>query len=153
MDASTPWRNLGVIGLRLVDLVVRYAITFVITWAAVVASLAEEFRGIANDGLVLFMFIGIPSILISFIYGLASTRTGMAFRGRLGGLLLPPLWLLLPFPPILLIPVMGQLFFALCVMRTPLLGPSQLRRQGRAALAAAARLIRGLASRIGRPPP
>ncbi|MGW1412341.1 hypothetical protein [Streptomyces sp. NPDC002403] len=153
MDASTPWRNLGVIGLRLIDLVVRYAITFAITWAAVVALLAAEFRGIANDGPGLFMLIGIPSILISFIYGLASTRTGMAFRGRLGGLLLLPLWFLLFFPPILLIPVMGQFFFALCVMRTPLLGPSQLRRQGRAAPAAAARLTQGLASRIGRAAP
>ncbi|MGA5194109.1 hypothetical protein [Streptomyces exfoliatus] len=153
MDASAPWRNLGTIGLRLVDLVVRYAVTFAITWAAVEASLPAEFRGTANDWQGLFMFIGIPSILISFVYGLAGTRTGMAFRGRLGGLLLLPLWFLLFFPPILLIPVVGQFFFALCVMRTPLLGPSHLRRQGRAALAAAARLNQRLASHIGRAAP
>ncbi|WP_406360322.1 hypothetical protein OH782_38295 [Streptomyces sp. NBC_01544] len=39
-----------------------------------------------------------------------------------------------------LILVMGRLFFALCAMRVPLLGPSQLRRQGRVALAA----VRGI---------
>ncbi|MFJ6631227.1 hypothetical protein ACIQMR_07435 [Streptomyces sp. NPDC091376] len=42
MNESTPWRNLGVIGLRLVDLAVRYAVTFAITWAAVDASLPAD---------------------------------------------------------------------------------------------------------------
>lgn len=152
MDESTPWRNLGVIGLRFVDLVVRYAVTFAITWAAVEASLSTEFS-ITAAWLGFFVLIGIPSIFISFAYGLANTRTDAAFRGRLAGLLLLPLWFLLAFPGILFIPVMGQLFFALCVMRVPLLGPSQFRRQGRVALAAAARLIGGLACYIRRVAP
>ncbi|WP_405786921.1 hypothetical protein OG753_02635 [Streptomyces sp. NBC_00029] len=153
MNEGTPWRNLGVIGLRLVDLVVRYALVFTITLAAVSASLPAEFRFAAHDGLLFVMYIGIPSIVISFVYGLANSRTGMAFRGPLALLLLLPLWFLLFFPPILIIPAMGQLLFALGVMRAPLLGPSQLRRQGRAALAAAARLAQVLASRIGRAAP
>ncbi|MEU3303109.1 hypothetical protein ABZ729_25345 [Streptomyces sp. NPDC006678] len=137
MDASTPWRNLGVIGLRLVDLAVRYAITFAITWGAVEASLSEDMR--ITDWMAFAVIIGIPSILISFVYGLTSTRTGIPFRGRLAGLLLLPVSLLLFFPPILPFPAMGQLIFAFCVMRTPFLGPSQLRRQGRVVLAALAR--------------
>lgn len=142
MDASTPWRNLGVIGLRFVDLVVRYTVTFAITWEAV-ESQSGEMR--ATDWLAFAVLIGIPSVLISFVYGLTSPRTGAAFRGRLAGLLLLPLWLLLFFPPIFLIPAMGQLFFALCVMRAPLLGPSRLRRQARAACAATPALIARLA--------
>lgn len=137
VDASTPWRNLGVIGLRLVDLAVRYAITFAITWGAVEASLSEDMR--ITDWMAFAVIIGIPSILISFVYGLTSTRTGIPFRGRLAGLLLLPVSLLLFFPPLLPLPAMGQLFFAFCVMRTPFLGPSQLRRQGRVVLAALAR--------------
>jgi hypothetical protein len=142
---------LGVIGLRFVDLVVRYALTFVVTWAAVGAWLSADVG--TTEVLGFFVFIGIPSIFISFVYGLANTRTGAAFRGRLAGLLLLPLWFLLAFPVLLPIPVMGQLFFALCVMRAPLLGPSQLRRQGRVALAAAARLTEGLARYIRRGAP
>ncbi|MFJ6948786.1 hypothetical protein ACISU4_29805 [Streptomyces wuyuanensis] len=148
MDASTPWRNLGVIGLRFVDLVVRYAATFVITWKV----LESQLGGMrATDWLGFAVPIGIPSVLLSFVYGLTSTRTGAAFRGRLAGLLLLPLWFLLFFPPIFFVPVMGQLFFALCVMRTPLLGPSQLRRRARAALAATPALTVRLASCFRRP--
>jgi hypothetical protein len=148
LDPSTPWRNLGVIGLRFVDLVVRYAVTFAITWGA----LASQSGGMrATDWLALAVPIGIPSVLISFVYGLTSTRTGAAFRGRLAGLLLLPLWFLLFFPPIFLIPAMGQLFFALCVMRTPLLGPSRLRRRARAALVAAPALSARLACCLRRP--
>ncbi|WP_327123419.1 hypothetical protein [Streptomyces sp. NBC_01727] len=139
MDESTPWRNLGGIGLRFIDLVVRYAITFVVTLAALEAPLPADMRSV-KDWPGLFVLIGVPSILISFAYGLASTRTGAAFRGRLAGLLFLPLWFL-PFLGMPLIPVMGQLFFGLCVMRVPLLGPSQLRRQGRVALTAAVRGI------------
>ncbi|MGW2062160.1 hypothetical protein ACWCO9_16065 [Streptomyces sp. NPDC001937] len=139
MDESTPWRNLGVIGLRFVDLVLRYAVTFVVTLTAVEASLPADMRSM-KDWPGLFVLIGVPSILISFAYGLASTRAGAASRGRLDGLLFLPLWFL-PFLGMPLIPVMGQLFLALCVMRVPLLGPSQLRRQGRVALAA---VVRGI---------
>ncbi|MEU4131467.1 hypothetical protein [Streptomyces wuyuanensis] len=149
MDASTPWRNLGVIGLRFVDLVVRYAVIFAITWEAVESQWGEMS---ATDWLAFAVPIGIPSVLISFVYGLTSARTGAAFRGRLAGLLLLPLWFLLFFfPPIFFIPAMGQLFFALCVMRTPLLGPSQLRRQARAALAATPALTARLACCFRRP--
>ncbi|MFE4652923.1 hypothetical protein [Streptomyces sp. NPDC056707] len=139
MDESTPWRNLGVIGLRFVDLAVRYAITFVVTLTAVEASLPADMRSM-EDWLGLFVLIGVPSILISFAYGLAGTLAGAAFRGRLAGLLFLPLWFL-PFLGMPLILVMGQLFFALYVMRVPLLGPSQLRRQGRVALTA---VVRGI---------
>lgn len=95
VDESTPWWNLGVIGLRFVDLVLRYAITFVVTLAAVEASLPADMRSM-EDWPGLFVLIGVPSILISFAYGLASTRAGAAFRGRLAGLLFLPLWFL-PF--------------------------------------------------------
>lgn len=95
MDASTPWRNLGVIGLRLVDLAVRYTITFVITWAAVDAWLPVEFS-VMNDWLGLVLFMWTPSILISFVYGLVNTRTGAAFRGPPAGLLLA----VRPRPPV-----------------------------------------------------
>ncbi|MFF8381550.1 hypothetical protein ACF07V_36215 [Streptomyces sp. NPDC015661] len=146
MDPDTPWRNLGVIGLRIVDLVVRYAITFAITWAAVSESLSPDFRLTAYDFQNLFETIGIPSLLISVIYGLASKRSGLAFRGPLSLLLLLPLWYLVFFPPLLPIAIMGQFFFALCAMRT-LRGPSQLRRLTHRALTAAARLAQTQASR------
>ncbi|MFF7778205.1 hypothetical protein ACFZCG_27800 [Streptomyces tanashiensis] len=152
MDPDTPWRNLGVIGLRLVDLVVRYIITFAITWAAASESMSPDFRLTAYDFQNLFITIGIPSLLISVIYGLASKRTGMAFRGPLSLLLLLPLWYLVFFLPLLPIAIMGQLFFALCVMRT-LRGPSQLRRLARTALAAAARLPRSWVFRNRRAAP
>ncbi|MFJ3520819.1 hypothetical protein [Streptomyces sp. NPDC090131] len=70
--------------------------------------LRSEFRFAAHDGLFFVMCIGIPSIVISFVHGLASTRTGMAFRGPLAVLLLLPLCFLLFFPPILIIPAMGS---------------------------------------------
>ncbi|MBT2439676.1 hypothetical protein J7E93_05980 [Streptomyces sp. ISL-36] len=130
MDEGEPWRNLGRVGLRLVDLVVRYCLTFAITWAAMDAALPAEARS-SETALDFFPFVGIPSILMSFVYGLASTRTGMAFRLPLAGLLLLPTWFLLfgHFLEVLIIPVLGQLFFALCVMRAPMLGPSRLRRR------------------------
>ncbi|MFJ5546868.1 hypothetical protein [Streptomyces sp. NPDC093225] len=142
MEEGTPWRNLGVIGLRLVDLAARYALVFALTWAAVAGSLPDgiSLGEDARDWLGFFTLIGVPSVLISFLYGLANTRTGAAFRGPLAALLLLPLWFLLFFPPILLIPVIGQLVFALCVVRAPFLGPSRLRRRARAALAAVARV-------------
>ncbi|MGW9070927.1 hypothetical protein ACWGQT_15985 [Streptomyces yangpuensis] len=124
-----------------------------ITWEAVEASLPAELRFGASGLLLFVIFLGIPSILISFIYGLASRHTGIAFRGRLAGLLFLPLWFLLALPPLLPVYAMGQLVFALGMMRTPLMGPPRLRRQARAALAAAARRAQALASRIGRVAP
>ncbi|MEU5150082.1 hypothetical protein AB0G42_23255 [Streptomyces yangpuensis] len=153
VDAGTPQRNPGVIALRFVELVVRYAITLAITWGAVEASLPAELRFGASGLLLFVIFLGIPSILISFIYGLASRHTGIAFRGRLAGLLLLPLWFLLALPPLLPVYAIGQLVFALCMMRTPLMGPPRLRRQARAALSATARRAHALASRIGRVAP
>ncbi|MET9430816.1 hypothetical protein [Streptomyces sp. NPDC003036] len=144
MDASTPWRNLGVIGLRFVDLVVRYALVFALTLWAMEASLPGE-PGILQDWASFALVIGAPSLLISFVYGLANTRTGMAFRGPLVGLLMLPLWFLFFFPPLLLFPATGHVVFALWVMRAPLLGPSQLRRHGRVALAVVAGSPRTLA--------
>ncbi|MEU2157205.1 hypothetical protein ABZ532_19690 [Streptomyces sp. NPDC019396] len=138
MDESKPWRNLGVVGLRLVDLVVRYAATFAVTWLAVEASLSGEFS-VIDEWPAFAVIIGVPSVLISFVYGLCSTRTGAEFRGPLALLLLLPLWFLLFFSPILPIPLVGQLVFALCVMRAPMLGPPQLRPLGRAAAACLAR--------------
>ncbi|MFE7323760.1 hypothetical protein ACFU8W_02045 [Streptomyces sp. NPDC057565] len=115
----------------------RYALTFALTWAAVAAALPADAH-VPDTGLDFFPFIGIPSILMSFVYGLANTRTGMAFRLPLAGLLLLPTWFLLfgNFVEMLVIPVMGQLVFALCVMRAPLLAPSRLRRRTLAVLAA-----------------
>ncbi|MFD3655644.1 hypothetical protein [Streptomyces sp. NPDC058620] len=141
MDEGTPWRNLGTIGLRLLDLTVRYCLTFAITWAVATAALPAD-TDVPGTGLELFPFIGVPSILISSVYAVASTRTGMAFRLPLAGLLLLPTWLLLfqNFMALLVIPVLGQLLFALCVMRAPMPGPSRLRRRAAVALAALAAL-------------
>lgn len=50
---------------------------------------------IVEDWLGFFSVIGIPTILISFLYGLKSPRTGAAFRAPLAGLLLLPIWFLL----------------------------------------------------------
>lgn len=137
MDASTPWRNLGVVGLRLFDLAARYVLTYTLTWAAVDWSLpADDFT---DEWLACFPFIGIPSLFISASYALLSPRTGAAFRLPLACLLVLPTWFLLfqNFPEMLVIPVMGQLLFALCVVRVPLLGPSRRWRRVRAALVAA----------------
>ncbi|MGW7364017.1 hypothetical protein ACWGI8_11435 [Streptomyces sp. NPDC054841] len=142
---------MGVIGLRLVDLAVRYAVTFAVTWAAVDASLPAD--AVETEGwLAFFPVIGIPSILISFVYGLGNSRTGAAFRGPLAGLLLLPIWFLLfgNFPEMLSIPVAGQVLFALCVMRAPFLSPSQLRRRARAAFDAGPALPGRLACFIRR---
>lgn len=142
MDASKPWRNLGVIGLRLVDLAARYVLTYTLTWAAVDWSLPPD--DFTDGWLVFFPAIGIPSLLISAYYSLLNPRTGAAFRLPLAGLLVLPTWFLLfqNFSEMLVIPVMGQLIFALCVVQAPLLGPSQRWRQVRKALVAA-RLIAG----------
>jgi hypothetical protein len=153
VDANTPWRNLGIIGLRLVDLAGRYVLTYTVTWAAVDASLpADDF---SEGRLVFFPLIGIPSLLVSSYYALLNHRTGAAFRLPLAGLLVLPTWFLLfqNFSEMLFIPVMGQLFFALCVMRVPLLGPSRLRRRARTALVAAPVLAGRLASRVRRTAP
>ncbi|MGW8950647.1 hypothetical protein [Streptomyces sp. NPDC055709] len=98
-----------------------------------------------EDWLGFFSVIGIPTILISFLYGLKSPRAGAALRVRLAGLLLLPIWFLLfgGFPQILFIPVAGQVFFALRVMRTPFPGPPQLRQRARAAFEAATGASRG----------
>lgn len=150
MDARTPLRNLGGTGLRLVELAVRYTVIFVVTWVTVDVSLSVEFL---DEWSGLFLLMWVPSIVISFVYGQVNTRTGVAFRAPLAGLLMLPLWFLLPFPPALPHVVTGQLLFALCVIRAPMVGPSHLRPRERAALAAAARLAHRLASRVRRTAP
>ncbi|MEU8433397.1 hypothetical protein AB0F18_10840 [Streptomyces sp. NPDC029216] len=132
MEENAPWKNLGTIGLRLVDLVIRYAVTFTITWSAASASVSFSLMSGLPAALLVF---GAPSVLLSFVYGLASPRTGMEFRGRLAGLLFLPVCWLIFFFPILPILVMGQSVFALVVMRVPFVGPSRLRRSARTALA------------------
>ncbi|MFF2192626.1 hypothetical protein [Streptomyces sp. NPDC058157] len=134
MDESTPWKNLGIIGLRFVDLVVRYATIYVIPPALGTALLwhsGEPWR--------LLLVVGVPSVLISFVYGLTSTLSEGEFRARLTGLLLLPLLPLLPvflFVPLIFPPLLAaQAIFALWAMRAPFLGPSQLRRLVRAAVA------------------
>ncbi|MFD9035996.1 hypothetical protein ACFVZW_33380 [Streptomyces sp. NPDC059567] len=139
MSEEDPWKRpgAGVIVLRLVDLVVRYVLVFALTWVLVEAALPPEAE-VPETGLDFFPFIGIPSIVISCVYGLASKAwDSMAFRAPLAVLLLLPTWFLLfgNFVEMLLIPVVGQLLFALCVMRAPMLGPSVLRRWARAVLA------------------
>ncbi|MDX2852516.1 hypothetical protein [Actinacidiphila glaucinigra] len=42
MDPDAPWRNLGFVGLRLGDLVVRYAATYALTWVVVDLHLPGE---------------------------------------------------------------------------------------------------------------
>ncbi|MFF4379867.1 hypothetical protein [Kitasatospora sp. NPDC001547] len=140
MDPSTPWRNLGLIGLRLADLAVRYALTF----AAVLLVASAAGGGFAaSDVRGFVVLVGIPSVAICALHSLFSTRTGTAFRGRLAGLLLPPLWFLLFFPPLLPVPLLGQLLFALCVVRAPLLGPPRIRPLVRRVLGAARGRRRG----------
>ncbi|MFD4659831.1 hypothetical protein ACFWP2_29860 [Kitasatospora sp. NPDC058444] len=127
MDPSTPWRNLGFIGLRLADLVIRYAATLAVTEALLAGAMAGTAAMTARDMLGIAAFVGLPSVVICFLFSLFSTRTGAAFRGPLAGLLLLPLWFLLFFPPLLPVLLLGQLLFALCVVRAPLLGPPRIR--------------------------
>ncbi|MEU1283121.1 hypothetical protein [Kitasatospora sp. NPDC005856] len=98
----------------------------------------------AGDALGIAAIVGIPSVAICVLYSLFSTRTGAAFRGPLAGLLLLPLWFLLFFPPLLPFLLLGQLLFALCVARAPLLGPPRIRPLARRLLDA----VRG--GRLGR---
>ncbi|MET8545793.1 hypothetical protein ABZW03_34930 [Kitasatospora sp. NPDC004799] len=126
MDPNTPWRNLGLIGLRLADLVIRYAATFALAGLLLTASMSDV-RFAASDAQGFVLLVGLPSVAISVLFSLFSTKAGMAFRGRLAWLLLLPLWFLLFFPPLLPIPLLGQLLFALCVIRSPLLGPPRIR--------------------------
>ncbi|MFE0629877.1 hypothetical protein ACFW3D_23285 [Streptomyces sp. NPDC058864] len=131
MDPDTPWRNLGFVGLRLGDLVLRYAVTYALTWVAVDRSLPAD----ASTGLWLacIPLIAIPSLLISAYYALLNPRTSLEFRLPLAGLLLLPTWFLLfqNYGEMLLIPASGQVAFALCVMRVPLLGPARRWRRER----------------------
>ncbi|MFE4516905.1 hypothetical protein ACFRMQ_22230 [Kitasatospora sp. NPDC056783] len=127
MDPSTPWRNLGVIGLRLADLVIRYTVTSAVTWILTMSMTAQTGGPVPADVLRFMAITGIPSIAICVVYSLFREKTGTEFRGPLAGLLILPLWLLFLFPPLLIVPLLGQAFFALCVVRAPLLGPSRLR--------------------------
>ncbi|MEV7545240.1 hypothetical protein [Streptomyces sp. NPDC089915] len=138
MEEDAPWKNLGTIGLRLVDLTLRYTATAALAWVLTNATLPEEFD-ILGELPYHLMITGIPSVLISFVYGLASGRTGMDFRAPLALLLLLPLWWTIGFPPLVYVLAVGQVAFALGVMRAPFKGPSRLRRFGRAALARCAR--------------
>ncbi|MER7337890.1 hypothetical protein ABT403_08540 [Streptomyces sp. NPDC000075] len=138
MEEGTPWKNLGVIGLRLVDLMLRYTATAALSWVLVNATLPEEID-ILRELLFYLEITGIPSVLICFVYGLASERTDIGFRAPVALLLLLPLWWTIAFPPLLPVLAVGQIVFALGVMRAPFKGPSQLRRLGRAALARCAR--------------
>ncbi|WP_329116504.1 hypothetical protein [Streptomyces sp. NBC_01465] len=139
MDENTRRPKPWIVGLRLVDLTVRYAVTFFLTLVATASAVPDE--GLQNDDWLYFaLFLGIPSLLISAVYGLANTQSGSAFRLPLAGLLLLPTWFLLfvTYPETLVVPVLGQLLFALCVMRAPLLrsGPSRVQRGVTLALAA-----------------
>ncbi|MFD8143345.1 hypothetical protein [Streptomyces sp. NPDC059708] len=138
MEEGAPWKNLGIIGLRLVDLMLRYTVTAALSWVLLDATLPEDFD-VLRELPYYLRITGIPSVVICFVYGLASNRTGMAFRAPLALLLLLPLWWTIAFPPIVIVLVMGQAAFALGVMRAPFKGASQLRRFGRAALARCSR--------------
>ncbi|MFF4366349.1 hypothetical protein [Streptomyces sp. NPDC001594] len=133
MDESTPWKNLGIIGLRFIDLVVRYAIIYAIPLA-----LGDKLLWHTSEPWRLLLVVGVPSVLISFVYGLVSALPEGEFRARLTGWLLLPLLPLLPlflFVPVLFPPLLvAQALFALRVMRFPFLGPSQLRRLAKAAV-------------------
>ncbi|MFF3255543.1 hypothetical protein ACFYWP_31965 [Actinacidiphila glaucinigra] len=124
MDPDAPWRDLGFVGLRLGDLVVRYAATYALTWVVVDLHLPGEGESLWAPCIPL---IAIPSLLISAYYALLNSRTSLAFRLPPAGLLLLPTWFLLfqNFEEQLVIPVSGQPAFALCVMRVPLLGPAR----------------------------
>ncbi|MGI5251699.1 hypothetical protein [Actinacidiphila glaucinigra] len=124
MGPDAPWRNLGFVGLRLGDPVVRYAATYALTWVVVDLHLPGEGESLRAPCIPL---IAIPSLLISAYYALLNSRTSLAFRLPPAGLLLLPTWFLLfqNFEEQLVVPVSGQLPFALCVMRVPLLGPAR----------------------------
>ncbi|MFF7214397.1 hypothetical protein ACFZAU_28310 [Streptomyces sp. NPDC008238] len=130
MDTDTPWRNLRFVGLRLGDLILRYAVTYALTWVAVDLRLPGEGESLWAPCIPL---IAIPSLLISAYYALLNPRTSLQFRLPLAVLLLLPTWFLLfqNFEEQLVIPVSGQLAFALCVMRVPLLGPARRWRRER----------------------
>ncbi|WP_326573051.1 hypothetical protein OG539_23995 [Actinacidiphila glaucinigra] len=103
----------------------RYAVTYALTWVAVDLALpADVHTELWAPSIPL---IAIPSLLISAYYALLNPRTSLEFRLPLAFLLLLPTWFLLfqNFAEMLLIPVTGQLVFALCVMRVPLLGPAR----------------------------
>lgn len=149
MDESTPWKNLGTIGLRFIDLVVRYA-----TLYAIPLALGDKLLWHAGEPWLLLLVVGVPSVLISFVYGLVSALPEGEFRARLTGWLLLPLLPLLPlllFVPALFPPLLAaQALFALRVMRFPFLGPSRLRRLARAAVARLAGRHRNVAQDTAR---
>ncbi|MEU1537318.1 hypothetical protein ABZ461_04145 [Actinacidiphila glaucinigra] len=127
MDPDAPWRNLGFVGLRLGDLVVRYAATYALSWVVADLHLPGEGESLCAPCIPL---IAIPPLLISAYYALLNPRTSLAFRLPPAGLLLLPTGFLLfqNFEEQLVIPVSGQLAFALWVIRVPLPGPARRRR-------------------------
>ncbi|MFI8965636.1 hypothetical protein ACIGO8_26395 [Streptomyces sp. NPDC053493] len=139
MTTHSPWRGLGAVGLRLADVAARYVLAYLAAWLAVGlttprvtdswqdpsefpsrGALVLEHLGFALD---MVWVIAVPSVLISWLCALFGERTGTAFRARLAGLLLLPLWFLLfaSTAHMLLFLALGHLVFALVVMPVPLM--------------------------------
>ncbi|MFD0368294.1 hypothetical protein [Streptomyces sp. NPDC059071] len=139
MTTHSPWRGLGAVGLRLADVAGRYLLTYLAAFLAVglteprvtdswhepsaFPSRAEVVLESLRLGVDLVWIIPVPSLLIVWLFALFSERTGLAFRGRLAGLLMAPLWFLfLTFAgSLLLFLVLAHLVFALLLMRAPLM--------------------------------
>ncbi|WP_137989286.1 hypothetical protein [Streptomyces vilmorinianum] len=139
MTTHSPWRGFGVILLRLVDVAARYLLTYATAWLAIgltappeprawhvsdeLQSRTEVVREHLETGLQLAWWIAAPSVLIIWVFALAGERTGMAFRGRLAGLLLLPLWFLMfgVAGEMYELLFLGQAGFALLLMRVPLI--------------------------------
>ncbi|MEU9864970.1 hypothetical protein AB0D99_29265 [Streptomyces sp. NPDC047971] len=141
MTTDAPYLNFGAVLLRLLDVAVRYLATYAAVWLAIGLTWSppahdwpglgpfdgrprtEIVRSQLETGLELSYMIAAPSILIIWLFALASERTGMAFRWRLAALLLLPLWFLMfgvagDMYGLLLL---GQVGFALVLMRVPLI--------------------------------
>ncbi|MEU3788673.1 hypothetical protein [Streptomyces fructofermentans] len=139
-EVMSPWRRLGRVGLCIADAVGRYLLVWVAAWLvhALTAPRRHELASYLPrthsywedtvhylwDGSIALvgLMVGIPSLLIVLSFGLLNKRKGADFRIRLAGLLLLPAWFLLfqNFVELLVVPVLAQVTFALCLMPVPL---------------------------------
>ncbi|MFF5005047.1 hypothetical protein ACFY3G_19755 [Streptomyces phaeochromogenes] len=137
---TSPWHRLGRVGLCIADAVGRYLLIWVAAWLvyALTAPRQDELVSylprtrsywedtahyLWDDSIAwVGLMVGVPSLLVILLFGLLNNRKGAAFRIRLAGLLLLPTWFLLfqNFVALLLVPVLAQVAFALCLMPVPL---------------------------------
>ncbi|MDT9690317.1 hypothetical protein Q5762_18625 [Streptomyces sp. P9(2023)] len=123
MTTRGPWARLGALGLLPADVTARYLLTYAAAFGALALFLDEPgYESYWTTGLKGAPSIAVPSVVILWIFGLASRRTGVMFRWQLAWLLLLPLWpLLFASTPVPLLTLrVSQTLFAAALTRAPL---------------------------------